>query len=280
VISFFPEKYLRKKFTKSSRFFRATCELKTALNYQKNLQLANKVKVAVHLHLYYLDLADEFIADLKNIPVEFDLFLTTVGHSQNEFQKFFDAFPNVKFLSLPNVGRDVGGLFAVMHKFGLSTYDVVIKIHGKKSLHTGAEQFGWRQRLVKTLIGSKKQAAFLIALFANKKVGMVGSYDDLSSAKYDDEMKDYFAMCKKLHSDAQKMIFFRGTMFAIRGSILDEFIAAGMIKDVYDANEYAVEAVFGNLVIKRNQQILALESFCNSQRQRRFEKFKKRLKIF
>ena len=56
---------------KASYCFRKTTRLFSNLFYQKHLKEVAHLKVAVHIHLFYLDLLEEFITNLKNIPVNF-----------------------------------------------------------------------------------------------------------------------------------------------------------------------------------------------------------------
>ena len=143
---------------KASPLYRKLNIASTHLNYKKHLKEIANLKVAVHLHLYYIDLLDEFIENLKNIPINFDLYITLVDHDASDIKKIFEIFPNTTVLNIPNIGRDVGALIEVIRNIkDLSAYDVLIKIHSKKSLHTGQEQKDWRQRLVRTMVAVKNK---------------------------------------------------------------------------------------------------------------------------
>ncbi len=244
----------------------------THLLYKKHLKEIANLKVAVHLHLYYIDLLDEFIENLKNIPIPFDLYITLVDRPASDIQKIFETFPSVKVLTIPNIGRDVGALVEVIRNIDdLSSYDALIKIHSKKSLHTGQEQKDWRQRLVKTLLGNKKQTAAILHKFCNKKTGMVGSYEDLSFTKCGDGEK-FYQLCERLEI-TPKEIFFRGTMFAIRPKILQRLIEKGMCLSDFDGHlEYDMEHAFGTLCISQDYKVKALDSIAKNKRKRKGSK--------
>ena len=143
---------------KASPLYRKLNIASTHLNYKKHLKEIANLKVAVHLHLYYIDLLDEFIENLKNIPINFDLYITLVDRDASDIKKIFEIFPKTTVLNIPNIGRDVGALIEVIRNIkDLSAYDVLIKIHSKKSLHTGQEQKDWRQRLVRTMVAVKNK---------------------------------------------------------------------------------------------------------------------------
>ncbi|MBU6338793.1 MAG: hypothetical protein KGQ36_02345 [Rickettsiales bacterium] len=220
----------------------------------------------VHLHIYYLDLLDEFIENLKNIPIPFDLYITLVEKPESEIKKIFEFFPNTKVFTVPNQRNDLGGFVEVINNVNLDHYDVVIKLHTKKSLHTGVEQKEWRQRLVKTLIGSEKQAVITLHNFIDDRTGMVGSHEDVCNHPYEDPTI-FSNLCKRLEIEEMNL-FFRGTIFAIRSKILKKIIEKNyLLKDFDPAISrglpYAFERAFGSLCINQGYQIKTLDSVYN-----------------
>ncbi|MDX2082501.1 MAG: rhamnan synthesis F family protein [Rickettsiales bacterium] len=250
--------------------------------YQRNLVKILQLKVAVHLHLFYLDLLDEFIESLKNIPHKFDLFITLVDCDQSKIAKIFTIFPNTKVFSIPNIGRDVGGLIEVINNIDLNDYDVLIKLHSKKSLHTGFEQKDWRQRLTGALIGNKFQSALVLSKFCDKKIGMIGSFEDLSFIEL--ENRDNFKnFCKKFEI-SDEAIFFRGTVFAIRTKILQRFKEKKIIlKDFENSDSacpYAFEHAFGSLCLAQNYKIIALNQIDYKRQRKPSKKITKLKNLF
>jgi len=142
----------------------------------------NHKKVCVILHLYYVDLWSYFLPYLKIIDDEIDLYVTlTDGHSGN-YTDIHDAiiseFPQAYIYSLPNRGMDVAPFLYVMNQIFESgkTYDIIIKLHGKKSLaHSFELGERWRNQLTNALLGSllKLHINYLSCTNTNSK--MVGS---------------------------------------------------------------------------------------------------------
>jgi lipopolysaccharide biosynthesis protein len=142
----------------------------------------NHKKVCVILHLYYIDLWGYFLPYLKRIDTDIDLYVTiTDGHS-GAFTDIIDAvsseFPQSYIYSLPNRGMDVAPFLYVMNEIFLSkkTYDVMIKLHSKKSLaHTFELGERWRNQLTDALLGSlpKLQNGYFSCVGSDK--AMVGS---------------------------------------------------------------------------------------------------------
>lgn len=135
--------------------------------------------LAVHIHLFYDDLADEFISALKNIPIRFDLFISVretikddrISELSGLFKSCCDG--QVTIERAPNRGRDIAPMFTQFAS-RLMRYDLVLHMHSKKSLYTGSEQKDWRTYSVDALIGSRERAADLLKIISERKdIGIV-----------------------------------------------------------------------------------------------------------
>lgn len=115
-------------------------------------------KIAVQLHLYYVDLLDEFVSYFKNIPYDFDVLVSIVKpEAKAEVERKLQDVKHVRNVYVEiveNRGRDVAPLLSV---FGsrILEYDYICHIHSKKSLFTGGEQTAWRLHLLDGLMGSE-----------------------------------------------------------------------------------------------------------------------------
>lgn len=164
--------------------------------------------LAVHLHLYYDDLAEEFATALKNIPVPFDLYISVRKELTDgriaELKEIFEqtvktsnavkprnaagagtntavspvsakapATGRVTIRRTENRGRDIAPMYALFGK-ELSSYTIVLHMHSKKSLYTGSEQMDWRQYSVKALIGTPERVSEILTLFESRPdIGLV-----------------------------------------------------------------------------------------------------------
>jgi glycosyltransferase involved in cell wall biosynthesis len=141
-------------------------------------QIENKIidlKIAVVCHLFYIDLAEELISYFKNIPIQYDLYITTTHENKECLQKLLASkLPNVKIFVLvyENRGRDIYPFIEILNKY-LIKYDLVCKIHSKKSNHD-INLKDWRQYLMYNLLGNpiiiKKNISEFIQ---NKKLGII-----------------------------------------------------------------------------------------------------------
>lgn len=141
-------------------------------------------KIAIHIHLYYQDLLDEFIKYLNNMPYKFDIYCS-INDNHNEAM-IKDKLQNIKNANkvhvkkTPNVGRDYGPMVCEFRK-NLKKYDYICHIHTKKSLRTGASQDAWRIHLLDGVLGSKNLIKNIFYMFENMNVGIYFPDNDTSA---------------------------------------------------------------------------------------------------
>ncbi len=132
--------------------------------------------IAVHAHMYYADLADEFATYLRRMPCAFDLYVSTPDEkARAAVLAVFSNIPNAAHLDVrivPNIGRDIAPLFV---EFGstLAEYDIVCHIQTKRSLYNGGATDGWREYIIDALFPSPERIAFLLRALARDRYGIV-----------------------------------------------------------------------------------------------------------
>lgn len=142
----------------------------------KPLEKCNK-KIAIHIHLFYVDLLDEFINYLNNMPYSFDLFISTRESEDIDAIKAkcsqINHIGQCQVRAVANRGRDLAPLYVEFGK-EIQQYDYFLHVHSKKSLYTGTEQKNWRNYSMETLLGSPEQVKKIFGLFAkqSEKVGL------------------------------------------------------------------------------------------------------------
>lgn len=124
--------------------------------------------IAVHLHLYYIDLLGEFTGYLAQMPFRFDLYISITEKKYTELisKKIagLDRINKVSIVTVQNRGRDVAPMVVTFAK-NLSSYDYVCHIHTKKSMHAGFEQKNWRHHLLYNLLGTETIIKTIFAIF-------------------------------------------------------------------------------------------------------------------
>lgn len=136
----------------------------------------NAPQICVHAHIYYIDLLDEIITELKKIPYAFDVFISTDSYKKADmimdaFQRNHKEF-NVFIDVFENAGRDIAPFIEQM-RYMITKYKFICHIHSKKSI---IDSYGknWRDYLFKSLFGSSENIAHIIKnLEFNKGLGIV-----------------------------------------------------------------------------------------------------------
>ncbi len=138
-----------------------------------------RLRAALHLHLYYPDLAGEFAARLARTQMQLDLIVTTTSDARRlEIEYAFRGYKggSLRYIVTPNRGRDIGPfLTEVGALVGAGEYDVVGHLHGKRSLAVDrALGDRWREFLLDALLSEDS----VLPLFQqDAKLGLVFAED-------------------------------------------------------------------------------------------------------
>ncbi len=223
------------------------------------------IRLAVHLHLYYIDLSQEFIDYFKSLPKGYDLFISIIDeNSVDEVEeKFKDSgAKNIKVVVVENIGRDVAPMiFDLKDEILNNHYDVIGHFHSKKSISTDSDLGNrWRKYLLDNLIGDEKIAKSILSLFDDKNIGLVFAED----RHYMDigENKTFFdELCQKMEIEKieETPLFPLGNMFWARVEAIrqlfhlnrDEILQQEPLP--YDGSfMHAIERITPNLVKNNN----------------------------
>lgn len=133
--------------------------------------LQKSTKIAIQAHVYYETLISDIIQKTNNIPVQFDLFIST----DTEFKKIYiynyvvnnTKANKFKIQIMNNKGRDVLPLL-IQLKNQIKKYKYFCHLHTKKSKHIN---FGdeWRNYLFNNLLGNKEIISEILTYFENNK---------------------------------------------------------------------------------------------------------------
>ncbi len=134
-------------------------------------------RIAVHLHIFYFDLVDEFFRRLGSIPFQFDLFISIpdfssaaqVAQVERAAREGLPRASKILVKLAPNRGRDIAPFIA---EFGseLLGYDIIGHFHTKKSPHNPKLE-GWRDAILDLLLGPVGNAgghvAWIVGMLEN-----------------------------------------------------------------------------------------------------------------
>lgn len=110
-------------------------------------------KVAVHLHVFYVDLLEEFLDAFRHFDFSFDLYITTdIEDKVSKIEDILNLFNQEANIHVTgNIGRDVLPMLKL--KSELSQYDYIGHFHTKKSKEADFwAGESWRKELIDMLV--------------------------------------------------------------------------------------------------------------------------------
>ena len=161
-------------------FSKSLFRLPLIWNNNKNLnlqKLEEGVSVLIQAHIYYTELLQEIINKTNNIPVPFDLYITTNNKEKKDFIEIYlkNQTKSNKFeiLITKNKGRDVIP-FLIQLKDILKKYKYFCHIHTKKNGPNKKLGKYWQNYLYENLLGSKNIIKQILSDFENhNKLGFI-----------------------------------------------------------------------------------------------------------
>lgn len=188
-------------------------------------------KLVVVCHVYFLDLVDQIIDKLVNIPVSFDVVISNAsGESVSSI--FRQRLNNVRILELQveNRGRDILPLLHVINAGILDPYDLVLKLHTKKSIwRANHDQFkddgeSWSKSLLEELAGSTQQVTNILNSFASDPtIGVVTAEGSVLGEEFwgDNQATTAQLLWRlQMHLEGRGLTFAAGSMYWCRAFIL------------------------------------------------------------
>ena len=143
------------------------------LTYNKNYDLSNLKKtclIAMQAHVYFIDLLDDIINSTNNIPVKYDLYITTTSEENKklieEKVKLYSKANNYEILVMDNKGRDVLPFLNQIKKV-YKKYKYFCHIHSKKTKQNPNLGKNWRKYLYKNILGNENIISEILYSFEN-----------------------------------------------------------------------------------------------------------------
>jgi rhamnosyltransferase len=132
-------------------------------------------KIAIHLHVYYIEMLKDYMTYFNAFDFEYDIYITTDSIAKKESIETLinNDLPKAKIRQIyvfENIGRDILPWLKISSH--LNKYDLVGHFHTKKTVHA-EDWFGttWYNELLEHLLGA---APVIIDTFmSNPKIGVV-----------------------------------------------------------------------------------------------------------
>ncbi len=127
--------------------------------------MAPRGPIAVVVHLFYPELWDEIRIAVQRISLPFDIFVSLVkGASGHMRGPITQVFPHAYIFDFENRGRDLAAFLALLQTGALFRYELVCKLHSKRSPFE-SDGDGWRRTLIDGILGSSDQVNQIVSAF-------------------------------------------------------------------------------------------------------------------
>ena len=246
------------------------------------------MKIAVAMHLYYLQMYDEmkrYLHHFGNLP--FDLYVTLPRENMAFSRNLERDFPGVGIIVTENIGFDIYPFLCFLREVPLDRYDVIFKIHSKKDIPiryrlNGYDFSGssWRDCLLSSILGSEERVRRIVDLFdKNPVAGLVGAKELLirdGLVDQDIDMGRVEMFMEECGLTVKRKEFLAGSMFAIRSRLLQPIKERNFKMDDFppyhprDWNglPYCLERIFTLLVSSQGYEVVPLPSLVPIKRAR------------
>ncbi|TFB74342.1 glycosyl transferase family 2 [Cryobacterium glaciale] len=229
-------------------------------------RIENPTKIAVLLHVYYRDLVDEILVELQNVPVAFDLIVTNATDQPLELDTSKLALLGKSVIvDVDNCGRDILPMISVVNSGLLDPYEVILKIHTKKSEwrlnHPELSGNGdsWRQGFLAGLLGSPENVESILSEFAeNPALGLLTTDGNVLSTEFwggNRERARELLLRLQLHLNDESLTFAAGSIYWVRGFLLQGLRALSVNAEDFESEAgqidgttaHAIERILGIL---------------------------------
>ncbi len=167
-------------------------------------------KIALVLHIYYIELAGFCRKYVDSLPDYVDVFITVPDEKRLKVAKdVFSDIPNkTEFRITGNIGRDVAP-FIVGCRDVIENYELICKVHGKKVYQVTPMSLGesWAYECFENLLGNRCITENIIAMFENDpRLGIVSPpiphhgpyYPTIGKGEWGENYKIVEKLAKKL----------------------------------------------------------------------------------
>jgi lipopolysaccharide biosynthesis protein len=245
---------------------RAICKLPNrpgpiVKNASSSLDLFNH-SLIVHLHLFYVDLLDEFIESINCIPISHDLIITVCDQSSLDLVELnkhrFTHVSKIIIKLVQNRGRDLGPFIVELSGI-IDQYDLVLHLHSKKSETVNWGHL-WRKYLLRNLLGDKANVRMILNTFlANPDIGIIGvpvyapisthmSWGPDQKSRCQELLNDCFGGSSTVPPLPQEPDFSAGSFFWARTDAIHQLFSQGFTYESFEAEDQQVESTLAHAV--------------------------------
>ncbi|RDJ25417.1 hypothetical protein DWF00_15525 [Bosea caraganae] len=195
--------------------------------------------IAIVAHAYYPELLTEILKQRALLSGAVPLHVTVPHDKREQAEAIVAGSDHVHLHSVPNRGRDVAPFLSLLNAGELDRYDIVLKVHTKRSPHLLDGNIR-RKLLFALLFGESNANRRVMNLFADPTVGVVGwggCYHKNPAYWTDNKARALDLADRMGAGDVARLGFFEGTMFWVRPAALEPLRRLGLAVEDFEAEQ-------------------------------------------
>ena len=210
-------------------------------------------KLAVAIHAFYPEVLPDILESVRWLPPETKLFVSCVEQGADQVLKLLrDTGREYGLYVLENHGRDVLPFLTILPDIEQQGFDVVAKVHTKRSDHRG-DGNQWRTELCDAVIGLASVNKAIAALLNDPTIGMVGPARHfvpmttyLGSNR--ERLLSYSAMLGYTKEEVLELGFFAGTMFIARVAAIRQITRLGITPQAFESEKSQIDGTLAHVL--------------------------------
>ena len=220
--------------------------------------IADPSRIAVVIHCFYADLMPELFDRLRNLPTDFDLFVTNASGADVAVPKDLERMRHSVVVEVENHGRDIFPTVQLVNSGILDPYDLILKLHTKKSPwreeHADLDGSGaaWKDQFLSDLVGSREKVEEILNAFAaDPTLGLVTAADSIVGKEFwggDQRIVEQLMLRIEMSIDPDELEFASGSMYWTRAFVLQGLRAFNLTSADFDEEKGQVDATTAHAI--------------------------------
>lgn len=222
------------------------------------LRKSPSVRLAVVVHLYYVDVWPDIKKRLETIDEPYDLFVTLNGRDKDFNVTLSDKKIKIYSYILPNRGRDVLPFLFVLRRIQAAGYEYVLKLHSKKSPHR-SDGSSWFEEVLDSLLPDTATVKSIYQHLEQPDTGMIGPKHHLVSLKRHMGSNAHILkhllsrvynghIAEKVIAQPEKYPYFGGTMFWARLDALEGILKLQLMPDDFQSEHGQIDGTTAHAI--------------------------------
>lgn len=209
-----------------------------------------RVRTAILAHVYHIELLDEILACRDVLPEPVTLHLTVPTDRIDLLRRHVERLPAVILHPCENRGRDIAPFLSVLGSGALDSYDAVLKLHTKRSLHLRDGETR-RKLLFAMLCGERNATLRGLTAFEDARTGMVGWRRCFRTRPF--YWMGNFARVREIAarmggSGDARLGFFEGSMFWFRPAAFAALTELGLTPEDFESEALQLDGTLHHAI--------------------------------